>query len=247
MGRILDALHALQEIETELGRLRRGENDRSRRVRAAERQIRRINEQLSQFESERAAKQREMDRYDTEVNSRDEAIGKHREALLTARTNKDYAAILTSINTEKADSAKVEKLALEKLTEVERIAEQIASCADEKSQFDARLVKAQQAVQEYLDETREEREALLDRRREASEGLPPTALATFTRVAEKHEGEGLAEIIRLHPKRQEYACGGCNMTVPLDNVNALAARDEIQYCQVCGRILYLPSTAEKRA
>ena len=102
-------------------------------------------------------------------------------------------------------------------------------------------------MQNYLDETQEEREELLGRRREGSEGLPPTALATFTRVAEKHDGEGLAEVIRLHPKREEYACGGCNMTVPLDHVNALAARDEIQYCLVCGRILYLLSTAEKRA
>ncbi len=247
MGRILDALHALQEIETELGRLRRGENDLTRQVRTAERQIRRTNEKLSQFESQRAATQLEVDRYDTQVKSRDETIGKHREALLTARTNKDYAAILTSINTEKADSAKVEKLALEKLTEFERIAEQVAGCAEEKSKFDARLAKAKKAVQDYLDETQEEREELLGRRREASEGLPPTALATFTRVAEKHDGEGLAEVIRLHPKREEYACGGCNMTVPLDHVNALAARDEIQYCLVCGRILYLLSTAEKRA
>lgn len=247
MGRILDALHALQEIETELGRLRRGENDRTRLVRSAERQIRRTNEKLSQFESERAATQLEVDHYDTQVKSRDDTISKHREALLTARTNKDYAAILTSINTEKADSAKVEKLALEKLTEFERITEQVAGCAEEKSKFDARLAKANKAVQDYLDETQEEREELLERRREASEGLPPTALATFTRVAEKHDGEGLAEVIRLHPKREEYACGGCNMTVPLDHVNALAARDEIQYCLVCGRILYLLSTAEKRA
>ncbi|MCH7813834.1 MAG: hypothetical protein IID40_07415 [Planctomycetes bacterium] len=247
MGRILDALHALQEIETELGRLRRGENDRTRLVQSAERQIRRTNEKLSQFESERAATQLEVDRYDTQVKSRDETICKHREALLTARTNKDYAAILTSINTEKADSAKVEKLALEKLAEFERIAEQVASFAEEKSKFDARLAKAKQAAQDYLDETHQEREELLGRRREASEGLPPTALATFTRVAEKHDGEGLAEVVRLHPKREEYACGGCNMTVPLDHVNALAARDEIQYCLVCGRILYLLSTAEKRA
>ena len=112
---------------------------------------------------------------------------------------------------------------MEKLTEFERITEQVAGCAEEKSKFDARLAKAKQAVQDYLDETQQEREELLGRRREGSEGLPPTALATFTRVAEKHDGEGLAEVIRLHPKREEYACGGCNMTVPLDHVNALAA------------------------
>ena len=96
MGRILDALHALQEIETELGRLRRGENDRTRLVRAAERQIRRTNEKLSQFESERAATQLEVDRYDTQVKSRDETICKHREALLTARTFSICAQVMTS-------------------------------------------------------------------------------------------------------------------------------------------------------
>ncbi len=35
------------------------------------------------------------------------------------------------------------------------------------------------------------------------------------------------------------SCGGCNMKVALEIINALQSRDEIQTCSACGRLLYL--------
>ena len=247
MGGMLDALHRLQEIETQLGRLRREEAGKARQVRNLERQILRIDEDIERLEAEQAARQTEVDRFERDVKIREESILRHRDGLLKARTNKDYAAILTSINTEKADSAKIERLALEKLGEVERFQEEVASRAQQRGKLEERLATCRQALQDYRDQTAEEREDLLRQREIAASELAPTALATFTRVAEKHDGEALAEVVRLHPKREEYACGGCNMTITLENVAALRARDEIQFCYVCGRILYLESPAHKNA
>ena len=107
MGEILDALHSLQEIELQLSDLRRAEERKDRQVRNAQREIRKLDDRIAERRADQVARQAEVDHYDGDVKRREESINSHREALLEARTNKDYAAILTSINTEKADSAKI--------------------------------------------------------------------------------------------------------------------------------------------
>lgn len=241
MGGILEALHRLQEIETQLNGLRREEAGKGRKIRNVERQILKLDEEVERLEAERVTRQSEADQFDRDVRTRESAILGHRDALLKARTNKEYAAILTSINTEKADSAKIERLGLEKLGEVERLEEQIAALAKERESLTERLAACKQVLENYLDQTREERTRLQQQRQGATGDVPASALATFVRVAEKHEGEGLVEVSRLHPKREDYACGGCNMTLTLEIVAVLRARDEIQFCNACGRILRLPS------
>lgn len=243
MGEVLDALHGLQEIELQLSDLRREEQRKDRQVRNAQRQIRKLDDRIATLQADQAARQAELDQVDGDVKRREESVSRHREALLEARTNKDYAAILTSINTEKADSAKVEKLALAKLGELERLQETVGACRQERLAAEQRLETCKQALQEYLNTTTERRRALEAQRDATAQEVPPSTLGTFIRVAEKHDGEALAEVLRLHPRREEYACGGCHMTVTLDRVSALRSRDEIQFCSACGRILYSPASA----
>ena len=49
----------------------------------------------------------------------------------------------------------------------------------------------------------------------------------------------MAALQRIHPRRDDYVCSGCNITVSLEVVNALHSRDEIQACKSCGRILFI--------
>jgi len=243
MGEILDALHCLQEIELQLSDLRRAEERKGRQVRNAQREIRKLDDRIAGLRADQAARQAEANHFDGDVTRREESITRHRVALLEARTNKDYAAILTSINTEKADSAKIEKLALEKLAELERVQEAVEACLQQRVTAEQHLEKCEQALQEFLESTAEQRQTLEAQRDTAASGLPPSTMSIFARVAAKHDGEALAEVIRLHPRREEYACGGCHMTVTLDRVSVLRSRDEVQFCGACERILYLPSSA----
>ena len=59
----------------------------------------------------------------------------------------------------------------------------------------------------------------------------------------------MVPVHKLHPKREEYMCGGCNLKVTLEIVNSLQTRDEIQVCKVCGRILFIetPQTQSARS
>ena len=241
MGKTLDALHHLQKLELQLGELRKQEEAKRRQVQMGKRQ-------LEQAVAEIATKQAEIKRHEVEIKkveldvaSREESIRKHREALNKAKTNKEYAAILASINTEKADNSKFETRMLELLAQKDVYKAAIDKLIAERDTIQARVADAEARLLAYLDQTRAERERLTRDRDEASTLVPSALRASFDRAAERHDGEAMGVVTKRHAKREEYTCSGCNMSVPLEQVNALRIRDEIQLCNICGRILCLES------
>ena len=218
MGKTLDALRHLQDVERKLGDLHKEAEVKRRRVQVCKRQLR-------------------QDEQELEVNTREEVIQKHRVALNQAKTNKEYAAILMTINTEKADTSKLESRVLELMTAKDALQSSYDQLAAEGEKTRERRVQVEAKLKAYLEETGGECESLAREREQASEALPPTVVSAFDRAAGRLGGEALAKITRVNPKRDEYVCGGCNMAITLETVNALRTRDEVVQCNTCGRIL----------
>jgi predicted nucleic acid-binding Zn-ribbon protein len=241
MGKTLDALQHLQKLELELGALRKQEESKRRQVQVCKRQIDLANQDIANKQAESKRHEVELKKVELEMSSREESIRKHREALNKAKTNKEYAAILASINTEKADSSKFESRVLELMGQRDTLKAALDALVAERDKLQARMGESEGRLRTYLDQTQAQRERLSRERDEAGAAVPPALRASFERAAERHEGEAMGVVSRPHPKREEYVCGGCNMSVPLEQVNALRSRDEIQLCNICGRILCLES------
>ena len=75
----------------------------------------------------------QADRLELELKSNEETISKLRAALNSARTNKEYAAVLTQLNTNKADNSKIETQALELMKDIEA---DEAECTDIQKQIE---------------------------------------------------------------------------------------------------------------
>ena len=243
MGETLEALHQLQQIETQLAAIRRKSEAKQRQIEIQQRRAREAEERL--LANQRAIRDRQI-RVDTvslEVASRDEAIAKQREALSKARTNKAYADILTAINTSKANNSKLESSILQLMEEIQTLQKEGATMESEKADLLAKAHAAEAQLQDHEEDCRDERERLEVARDECAENIPPTALAMFSRIAEHHDGEAMAHVVKLHPKREDYACTGCNMKITLEVVSTLQKNDELQICGCCGRVLYFEKAA----
>ncbi len=239
MATIIEALQNLQEIERDIAVIRGEEQTRLDRIERVERQIAAVDRRLREAKTRVGEVQREVDAIDLDVKTREANIAKHREALNTARTNKEYTAILTTLNTEKADSAKIEASELEKMGQLDELRLGLTSVENERKELEERLEKAKAALETYRQSVAERRAKLEKQKAEASQGIPAVSLQTFDRVARHHEGEAMAAVIKIHPRRDDYCCAGCNMKVTLDVVNTLHRGGDLQFCHVCGRILYL--------
>ncbi len=246
MSEIIEELRGLQQIELQLAEFRRSRESKERRLETRRRNLGKLNEKIEAARRVCMERQVRFDELQLDVAAREDSISHHRQALNKAKTNKEYAAVLTAMNTEKADNAKIETAMLEAAKEMEASQAEIATQQAEQEKLrgelaksEAELAAADAAVADELKRLRGERESYASR-------IPPAAMEAFNRASARHDGEALARVVKPRPKEDEYSCSGCNLKVRLEVVNALKSRDEVQVCGSCSRILYVEPSAARR-
>ena len=239
MGPILHGLIKLQSVENRL-RAAKAKLARCRRtVIIQENQVRSLQNALETKKEEIQLTKVQCDRMELELKSRDEEITKLRAALNTAKTNKEYGALLTQLNTSKADNSKIETQILELMKDVE---------ADEAESKDIRQQIDEQ--KQKLEQTRTEADAAATKHEaeikqiqaewdQVAKTIPAESLETFRRVAETYDGQAVVGVEQQEGKTATYSCGGCFMSIASECVNLLMTKDDVIRCPNCTRILVL--------
>jgi len=239
MGPVLDGLIKLQSVENRL-RADKAKMARCRRnVIIQENQIRSLQNALEAKTEEIQLTKIQSDRLELELKTQDEAIARLRASLNTAKTNKEYAAVLTQLNTTKADNSKIETQILELLRDIE-------ADEDESGKIRSQIDEQKQTLEQTRKETKllaakyqAEIEEIQDEWDQVAQTIPDEPLQIFKRVAETYDGEALAVIDQQEGKTGGYTCGGCFMGITAESVNLLMSKDDIIRCPNCTRILVL--------
>ena len=239
MGPILNGLIKLQSVENRLRAAKATLNRCRRNVIIQENQIRSIQ---SAIESKKEAIQLtkiQADRLELELKTRDEQLAKLRASLNLAKTNKEYAAVLTQLNTTKADSSKFETQALELMKDIEQ---DEATCAELEAQITDQKQKLEQIRKEAEVSAVKHQEKIDNIQTEwhqAANSIPAEVLEVFNRVADTYDGEAIAQVEAGDEKQTVYTCGGCFMGLTAETANLLMTKDEVIRCPNCTRILVL--------
>lgn len=238
MGATIEALHNLQEIEIQIAELQRRIDRKRAACQRQQKQIAALDKQVEALRRDMHVQQKESDRLQLDLRTHEEQVAKLREALNTAKNQKEYSTVLTQLNTFKADNSKSEERILELMSGLDEFKKKIAELEAQRAKECEKLAELDDAAQAAEDKASGRLTKLRAERDEAAMGIAPETLDMFNRVAAKNDGEAMAVIMRTHPRRQEYACEGCNMSITIEQVNNVLSRDEAVLCNVCGRILY---------
>ncbi|MEN6308409.1 MAG: C4-type zinc ribbon domain-containing protein [Anaerohalosphaeraceae bacterium] len=244
MGPVLRGLIKLQRVENRLRAVQNKLTRCRRSVLFQENQLRTMQSSLEAKHEEIKLTRIQADRLELELKSRDEHLTKLRSALNTARTNKEYSAILTELNTSKADDSKLESQILDLMKNIE--ADQ-AQCLEIQKQIEDQKVKLEQTRGESEGKAAELEKEVNVIQKEwdlMAQKVPVEVLQIFKRVAETYDGEATATIEHTDENAAIYSCGGCFMGVPAEAINVLSNRDEIMRCSNCTRILVLEDSDE---
>jgi predicted nucleic acid-binding Zn-ribbon protein len=239
MGPVLSGLTRLQSVENRL-RIVKNKLARCRRnVIIQENQVRTLSSSLEAKKEEIQLTRVQSDRLELELKSRDETISKLRASLNSAKTNKEYAAVLTQLNTTKADNSKIETQVLDLMKDIEadeaecrQIEQQIE---EQKKVLEQKRTEAEQLSVKYQAEI----DQIQSEWNGAAGQVPPDTLEIFKRVAETYDGEALAKVEEQEARSAAYSCGGCFMSITPETVNLLMTKDDIIRCPNCTRILVL--------
>ncbi|MFN0132571.1 MAG: zinc ribbon domain-containing protein [Phycisphaerales bacterium] len=203
-----------------------------------------ITSQLKQLQAQAAGHEGEMSRLDVRI----EAL---REQMNNAKTNKEYKAFLTEVNTFKVDRGAAETSALELMTKADELKKQIEA-------LDAQMVDRSKLRQVAADDRQKRDEEIRDRlnqlkgeREKLVAEVPAAAMVLYIDLVRVHGDDGaMCPVEELDRKNHEYTCGGCRMTVPMETVNALmkgaASQGVVTRCVSCGCILYIEKETAER-
>jgi uncharacterized protein len=243
MGATLDALQRLQTIEIQLRSSREQIDTRLRTVEAHRRKLATLARQATDLHDAIRRAQADADRLDLDRKTQEAHLAKLRETLNRTKTNKEYAAILTQLNTDKADNLKSEDEVLAAMGKVDELKKSAADLEIQIAKEQARAAELEKVARDTEQKLAGQLAGLESQREGASDGIPLDALKLFERACDRHDGEGMAMVEQTHPKRAEFVCSGCYMSVTLESINALQSRDAIITCPNCSRLLYLESQA----
>jgi hypothetical protein len=236
MGPILASLLKLQVIEHDLAHVRRRLRSKQNAVGAIQRKV----DELKARRDEMTAQARnQQNQFELQRACREEDITQLRGALNRTRTNKEYSAILTQINTYKADNSKLEEAILKVMEGVDTVKAEIEKVNAQMEAEQKRCDLVKQTNAEEVAKLESMLAELQAKRADAASDVPGEVLRVFDRLANAKDGEAMAAVDVVDAKREDFTCGGCYMSLSAEHFNALLSRDEIRHCDSCGRILYI--------
>ncbi len=239
MGPVLNGLVKLQSVENRL-RIEKAKLTRCRRnVIIQENQIRSLQNALEAKKEEVLLSKVQFDRLELELKSRDESIARLRAALNGAKTNKEYAAVLTQLNTTKADNSKIETQSLEMLKTIETDENECKEIQDQIDEQKQHLEQLRTEAETLAGKCQVEIDKIQAEWDEVAQAIPDIPLEIFKRVTETYDGQAVALIEQQGGKKGAYSCDGCFMGLTAECVNLLMTKDDIIRCPNCTRILVL--------
>ena len=200
MGNMLNAMLQLQSIQRQLTHVKGRLKSRQNAVAAQQHRIDQLREEYKALQDKATSRRMAADRLELDLRSRDQKVLKLRTTLNTVKTNKEYSALLTQINTLKADNAKHEDEALKIIQEVEAIKATADAAKAKVEAEEKRLSEVQKTSSEEVARLTKMLEDLTGQRAEAAKAVPADALAYFDRIADQYDGEAMA-VIEVHGKK----------------------------------------------
>ncbi len=201
-------------------------------------QLKSMNAELTEMRSDALHLTAHAGNLENDVRSLEERLAHVREQMNSAKTNREYTAFLTELNTFKADKDLIESDALKSLEEVEDLENQIAELDQQIKERKKVKNVAETELKQRKSDISDRLVELETKRLEATKDIPEMALREYdTRMG--WGDEPMAEIIEQDRRRMEYACGECFMTIPIEKFSTVLGRGDMTMCPSCRRILFV--------
>ena len=227
----LVSLFKLQQIESEIDRLRtyRGElpmevRDLEDELAGMETRLERQNEELSQIK--RLIAEKEAGLKEAQMHK-----GKYEEQLKGIRNSREFDALSKEIEIQSLEIQIAEKKIKELSAQKEMRSTEILTLTEQLGERRNDLDKKRTELDGIVAETEEEEKQLMKEAEKASKKIEARLLGAYQRIR-GNARNGLAVV-----SVQRDACGGCFNHIPPQLQMDIRLRKKITVCEHCGRIL----------
>jgi len=230
LKRLQNAEIAVRSLDTQISRT-------PGRIQSIEASLNGSREALAAVEAELEVVRRERRQHEQAIEEIKAKVSRHQEQLMAVKTNVEYRALNKEIANELAGIDKREEQILVGMEQADDLEKAISSGQSELKAEEARVATETATLQAEQVDLEKQRGQQQDEIARVTEEVAPPALQTYRRVSELRGGIALARL-------NGDGCGECRVRIRPQNVEELRSAVRLVQCELCNRILILPSEVE---
>lgn len=181
-------------------------------------------EKVELLEKERREKERHL-------SVSQEKIKKAEGRMLEVKTNKEYQALLTEIETIKGASGREEEEVLQVLEEIDELKKDLSKREKEVATLLEKIEAERKMIQEKMAQDEIFWQEQMERREVLSKQIESKLYKLYHTLREKRQGVGVVNV-------KQETCQGCFVHIPPQMFIQVQRNNEIIRCPNCNRILY---------
>lgn len=233
MGKRLDTLKTLQNLDREIRALEIERARRPARIADREADLEQFRKSLGQQDEELKARKAALHAREQDLKSREDKIAHLNGQLNSCKTNKEYNAFQSEINAQRADCSLLEDEILAAFDQVETGERAAKHLRADVAGREKELESLRKTIEAEVAEIDGRLSALRAKRSEAASAVEGEVLKTYERIlAAKKDGVALALVV-------DGNCTACYISLTSQEVNRLMAERDVLCCRSCSRILCL--------
>ncbi|NQT24786.1 hypothetical protein HQ585_05490 [candidate division KSB1 bacterium] len=231
MRPLLDQLISLQDIDSELIKLRSIRGDLPQQVKRLQDELSEIEEKLNTQEQKLLLFKKEQDITKLEIKALEGKQQKYQSQLFEVKNNREYDAVTMEIENVKENVDQKEERLLELMDLDQELQKSIEEIKTELTEKKGQAKTKDGQLNSLLKKTEAEEKTLEEKRNKLVALFQPRMISTYNRILKAKNGMAVVPIVR------NCCCGGCYKSLPPQRVMEIRDMEQLILCENCGRII----------
>ena len=222
----------LQKFDKEIYDLNQDKAQKPKAIAALKQEFEAKKANVKELEEKLKRVQLERNQKELELKEKETAIEKTNAQLSLLKTNREYTAKLTEIESLKADKSIFEEKILESYDQADAVKKELDEENKKVAGEEKGFLERKKVLEDDIKEIDDRLQVLESQRTRLLPDIDKENLRRYERILNHKEGIAIVPIVN-------NSCGGCHMNITQQMINQMKMHAELINCEMCARILYL--------
>ncbi|MCD4781667.1 MAG: hypothetical protein K8S27_14130 [Candidatus Omnitrophica bacterium] len=228
----LKLLVAVQEIDAEIYEIKRLLKEKPEQIEVLRLEFESKKKHLNELEDKYKGVQIKQKDSELDLKIKEDLIAKCQTQLSQIKTNKEYTAKITEIESINADKSIIEERILLFFDDTDAVQGEISEEKENVAREEKTYNEAKSVVEKEMREMKIRLNELENKKKERTQDINPDLLRTYEKILAHKKGLAIVPVIG-------NVCGGCYMNITSQQINVLKMYSEISMCEICARIIFI--------
>lgn len=235
----LNLLWELQKIDLELKSIKDSQEGYPKEIKRLDEKEKSEKEKIQKDKEKIELIEKERRRKEGQLSLEQEKIKKTESRMFEVKTNKEYQALLTEIETLKGANSCEEEEILQLMDEMDELKKSLSKREKEIGTTLAKIEGEKKTLKEKMARDQEILKRQMERKETVTKQLQSSLYKLYNTLKEKRRGVGVVSV-------KQETCQGCFVNVPPQMFIEVQKNNALIRCPNCNRILYWEGNGETK-